>query len=104
MEKQYFIEISSSQVEDDLYRWLNQYDDVAEYQREGYRFLFVTDSITRKIVLYVQKTFQCADGVLHVIELSALKIFKSIEDAQANWNGVVEYYIADEINKDIDGR
>ncbi len=104
MEKQYFIEISSSQVEDDLNRWLNQYDDVAEYQREGYRFIFVTDTITQKIVLYVQKAFQCVDGVLYVIELSALKTFNSIEDAQANWNGVVEYYIAGEMNKDIDSR
>lgn len=91
---QIFVGPSIDTIREDIEDWKKQYDDYVDFELDGYCFHLVQNRTIHKLVLYVERIpFYKADGRLYYMEVSALESFKSIDEAQAKVNGIIEYYV-----------
>ncbi len=93
MERQLLLEDSVESLNADYSHWSKQFSETKEFLKDGYSFLIGRKEKTKKIVIYALQMYQSCLGKIFLLEISALASFDSVDDAQANWNAVVDYYI-----------
>lgn len=99
-DKQIFIGSDLEEIEQDYTNWKNQFLEYTEMEKNGIRFCLVNNHTIHKIVLFVDRIFTIKSDRLYIMEVSALKEFKNIEEAEANCHGVIEYYISGDVMPD----
>ena len=91
-EKQLFFGYSLDTISSDYENWKKQFSDYVDYEFEGFQFCLVNDISIHKLVLYAARIFFCHNERIYIMEVSAVETFKNIDEAQAQCNGVIEYY------------
>lgn len=92
IESQLFFGHSIDTITLDYENWKKQFVDYVDYEFEGSQFCLVNDMSIHKLVLYVARLFFYHNEHVYIMEVSALETFKNIEEAQAQCNGIIEYY------------